>query len=213
MRAALSGRPVDRPPVSFWGYDFFREWSLRDLANSGGGHRTIRLPCIQARRRLRVLARYAAEAVAAGAAGIFCASVDWATRDLVDEPFYREHDRRHDLQVLHAVRDATFNVLHVCRADNLLELTFDYPVAAFNRATTEDSNMSLGGGLGTDGQGRDRRDRSAADGDRSRRRARCPGPGGAGRNGRGRHLVGAGCAISPLTPPETIGAVPAAVRG
>ena len=31
--------------------------------------------------------------------------------------------------------------------------------------------------------------------------------------GRRRHLVGAGCAISPLTPPETIGAVPAAVRG
>ena len=147
MRAALAGRPVDRPPVSFWGHDFFREWSLRDLAASGGGHRTIRLPCIQARRRLRVLARYAAEAVAAGAAGIFFASVDWATRDLVDEPFYREHDRRHDLQVLHAVRDATFNVLYVCGADNLLELTFDYPVAAFNRATTEDGNMSLGAAL------------------------------------------------------------------
>ncbi len=30
--AALHGREVDRPPVSFWGHDFLREWSAEGLA-------------------------------------------------------------------------------------------------------------------------------------------------------------------------------------
>lgn len=30
--AAIAGAPVDRPPASFWGHDFLREWSAEDLA-------------------------------------------------------------------------------------------------------------------------------------------------------------------------------------
>src|SRR3989304_5962106 len=30
--AALQGREVERPPFSFWGHDFLREWSAEGLA-------------------------------------------------------------------------------------------------------------------------------------------------------------------------------------
>lgn len=32
VQAALSGQPVDSPPVSLWRHDFLREWAPRDLA-------------------------------------------------------------------------------------------------------------------------------------------------------------------------------------
>lgn len=34
VQAALSGRPVDSPPVSLWRHDFLREWAPTDLAAS-----------------------------------------------------------------------------------------------------------------------------------------------------------------------------------
>jgi len=33
LRAAIAGRPVDRPPVSLWRHNFLREWSADDLAD------------------------------------------------------------------------------------------------------------------------------------------------------------------------------------
>src|SRR5687767_9398865 len=30
--AAIKGDPADRPPVSFWGHDYLREWSWEDHA-------------------------------------------------------------------------------------------------------------------------------------------------------------------------------------
>ena len=32
VTAALRGHPVDRPPISFWGHDFLREWTAEGLA-------------------------------------------------------------------------------------------------------------------------------------------------------------------------------------
>jgi uroporphyrinogen decarboxylase len=31
VRAALAGKPVDRPPFALWGHDFLREWSPEEL--------------------------------------------------------------------------------------------------------------------------------------------------------------------------------------
>jgi len=45
--------------------------------------------------------------------------------------------------VLNAVRDAPFNVLHVCRNHNMLDTLLDYPVAAFNWADRGEGNPSL----------------------------------------------------------------------
>ncbi|MGH2584795.1 MAG: uroporphyrinogen decarboxylase family protein, partial [Dehalococcoidia bacterium] len=179
-----------------------RRWAAEDAAAVHTGMATIS----------RVLARYAAESVAAGAAGIFFATVDWATRRTADVDFYREFGRPYDLQVLQAVRGAPFNVLHVCRDENLLALTLDYPVAAFNWATTEPGNMSLREALSRSKKavlgGLDQRAMSAEPAETLIEQARAA----VAETGGRRHIIGAGCAVSPLTPPATIDAVIAAVR-
>ncbi len=89
------------------------------------------------------LAAYARACIAAGAAGVFFAPLRWASRDTCDEAFYRAFGRPYDLEVLAAVREAPFNILHVCREHNLLDTLLDYPVAAFNWADRGEGNPSL----------------------------------------------------------------------
>jgi uroporphyrinogen decarboxylase len=89
------------------------------------------------------LARYARAAVDEGASGIFYAPLTWASRDTCDDAFYAEFGRPHDLQVLKAVESAEFNVLHVCRNNNMVGALLDYPVAAFNWADHGEGNPSL----------------------------------------------------------------------
>lgn len=95
-------------------------------------------------RIARTIAAYSAACIAAGASGIFYATVGWATREAADEDFYREYGRPYDLQVLGAVRGAPLNVLHVCRDQNMLDLLLDYPVALFNWDDHGAGNASLG---------------------------------------------------------------------
>ncbi len=89
------------------------------------------------------LAAYARACIDEGAAGIFFAPLAWASRDTCDEDFYGEFARPYDLTVLDAVRDAPFNILHVCRNHNMLNTLLDYPVAAFNWADRGEGNPSL----------------------------------------------------------------------
>jgi uroporphyrinogen decarboxylase len=90
------------------------------------------------------LALYAAECLRAGADGIFFATTAWATRQALTSDEYAIFGRPYDVRVLHAVRNAAFNVLHVCRDENMLFDLLDYPVHAFNWAATSPSNPSLG---------------------------------------------------------------------
>ncbi len=89
------------------------------------------------------LIEYARASLAAGASGIFYAPLFWASYDVSDDAFYAEFGRRYDLQVLDAVRDAPWNILHVCRDHNMLYALLDYPVAAFNWADRGDGNPTL----------------------------------------------------------------------
>ena len=89
------------------------------------------------------LSGYARAAIDAGASGIFFAPLRWASHDSCDEQFYREYGRPNDLRVLGSVRDAQWNVLHVCGDQNMLELLLDYPVAAVNWADRGEGNPSL----------------------------------------------------------------------
>jgi uroporphyrinogen decarboxylase len=91
----------------------------------------------------KTLAAYAQACIQAGGAGIFFAPLFWASRDTCDDDFYRKFGRPFDLAVLDAVRDAPFNVLHVCRNHNMLDTLLDYPVAAFNWADRGEGNPSL----------------------------------------------------------------------
>src|SRR3990172_3762500 len=77
------------------------------------------------------LAAYSAACLQRGAAGVFFATVEWGSRDNISPDDYDRFARPFDLLVLDAVREAPFNVLHVCRDNNLLEHLLDYPVPVF----------------------------------------------------------------------------------
>jgi len=94
-----------------------------------------------------VFERYVRAVLAAGAEGIYLATVDWATHDLMGWDRYRTWARPGDLRLLAAAADAPFNVLHVCRRNNLLSELRDYPVAAFSWAAGEPGNLTLAEGL------------------------------------------------------------------
>ena len=89
------------------------------------------------------LAGYGRATIEAGASGVFFAPLFWTSRDTCSEDFHREYGRPYDLQVLSAVRDADFNVLHVCQNQNMLELLLDYPVAVFNWDDHGEGNQTL----------------------------------------------------------------------
>ncbi|HXH22667.1 MAG TPA: uroporphyrinogen decarboxylase family protein [Dehalococcoidia bacterium] len=89
------------------------------------------------------LSDYGRECLHAGASGIFFATTDWATTDNLSRELYAEFGRPYDLEVLSAVEMAEFNVLHVCRAHNMIEDMLDYPVRAFHWADREPGNPSL----------------------------------------------------------------------
>ena len=86
---------------------------------------------------------FSRECVKAGASGIFFATTDWASRDRLNEEQWEEWSRPYDLRVLEAVQDSPFNVLHVCKNNNLLYTLADYPVQAINWAVGSPGNPSL----------------------------------------------------------------------
>jgi len=86
---------------------------------------------------------YARACLGAGASGIFFATVEWGSADVISGEEYDRFGRPFDLRVLEAVKDAPFNVLHVCRQNNHLARLLDYPVSAFHWAAHSPSNPSL----------------------------------------------------------------------
>jgi uroporphyrinogen decarboxylase len=152
------------------------------------------------------------ELLRAGADGIYFATVDWASADLLTPAQYRAWARPFDLRVLAAAAGGPFNVLHVCKRRNLLFVFGDYPVAAFSWATTDPTNPTLREALG--------RLRAAVMGGISQDGAlQADGPGAAraeyaaalAETGGRRWLAAPGCSIPPSTPAENLRAVRDAV--
>ena len=81
-----------------------------------------------------------------GASGLFYATTAWATSDRLTEKEYVTYARPYDLRLLNALPKAEFNVLHVCRKQNLLHAVKDYPVHAFSWDARGKGNLSLAGG-------------------------------------------------------------------
>jgi len=88
-------------------------------------------------------APFVRELLRAGADGIYLATVDWASAELLTPAGYRAWSRPWDARVLAAAAGAPFNVLHVCKSRNLLFESSDYPVAAFSWAATDPTNPTL----------------------------------------------------------------------
>jgi uroporphyrinogen decarboxylase len=145
----------------------------------------------------------------ASATGIFFAPLTWASRDTASEEFYDTFGRPYDLQVLDAVRDAEFNVLHVCRNNNMLDTLLDYPVHAFNWADHGEGNPSLA-------DIRARTSKAVMGGvDHARLHALTPEEVAAqarAQAGQPRTFITGGCAIPPATPSANRAAVAGAVK-
>ena len=88
------------------------------------------------------MAKFSTASLKAGAEGIFFATVEWGSADVMSWDEYERFARPFDLRVLEVIKDAPFNVLHVCRSNNHLMRMLDYPVAAFNWATQDTTNPS-----------------------------------------------------------------------
>lgn len=148
----------------------------------------------------RTLIGYARASLAAGASGIFLATLEWGSRDVVNEEFYREFGRPYDLQILYAVREAPFNVMHVCREHNMMSLFLDYPVAALNWANRGAGNPSLREVLSTTQRavmgGVDEHRIAEAKPEEVEREAEAA----IAETGGRRLLLTAGCAVPPATP-------------
>ncbi len=150
--------------------------------------------------------------LAAGADGLYFATVDWASRDLVSAAEFDEWSRPYDLRILAEAKDAAFNVLHVCKRRNLVLHLADYPVHAFSWAATDPVNPSfadarpvlrgaLMGGISHDDALRQNRP-DAAVSEYERALAQTG----------GRHwLVAPGCSIPPATPAGHLRAIKDAV--
>jgi uroporphyrinogen decarboxylase len=89
------------------------------------------------------LRSYAAACLQRSASGIFFATVEWGGGDNISPQDYDRFARPFDLHVLEAVRDAPFNVLHVCRDNNHLGRLWDYPVHVFHWTSRSPGNPSL----------------------------------------------------------------------
>jgi uroporphyrinogen decarboxylase len=87
--------------------------------------------------------QFARKSLEEGACGIFFATTDWASRDYLNEEAWEEWGRPYDLRILETVQDAPFNVLHVCKENNLLYCLADYPVHAINWDTAGAGNPNL----------------------------------------------------------------------
>ncbi|MGH7731400.1 MAG: uroporphyrinogen decarboxylase family protein [Candidatus Eiseniibacteriota bacterium] len=157
--------------------------------------------------------RFAPALIAAGADGIYLATTDWASRDLMSPEDYARWARPGDLRILAAVRGAPFNVLHVCKGRNLLVELADYPVCAFSWDATDPSNPTLAEGLarlpgaimgGISQEG------ALMDADPGRAIAEFRR--GLELTGGHRWLVGPGCSIPPTAPATTLAALAAAIR-
>jgi uroporphyrinogen decarboxylase len=155
---------------------------------------------------------YVRRVMAAGVDGLYFATVDWASQDLMSAADLAAWARPYDLRVLAAAGAAPFHVLHVCKRRNLLLEMHDYPVAAFSYDATDRTNPPLRdamgrmpgafmGGISYDGA------------------LQRPDPGAALEefdaaleitNGR-RWLVAPGCSIPPATPADNLRALRAAV--
>ena len=149
----------------------------------------------------------------AGVDGIYLATTDWASRDLMTPEEYALWGRPGDLRVLATVRSAPFNVLHVCKRRNLLLDLGDYPVAAFSWDATDPTNPPLAeaqarlpgavmGGISHEGA------LLAAAPDAALAEFQ---RGLAATRGR-RWLVAPGCSIPPGVPPANLHALAQAVR-
>jgi uroporphyrinogen decarboxylase len=79
----------------------------------------------------------------AGSSGIFFATTEWASRDLLTEEEYLEFGQPYDLEVLKCAQSGIFNVIHVCNKNNMLPLFKNYPAHVLSWNPFDEGNLSI----------------------------------------------------------------------
>lgn len=149
-----------------------------------------------------------------GISGLFYATTAWATSDRMSEKEYLTFVRPYDLRLLNALSTAEFNVLHVCRQQNLLDAVKDYPVHAFSWDARGKGNLSLAEGKALVGGraviGGIAQDRNLTQASAIQLTAEIKGMGVAmGDKG---WMLGPGCTFAPETPEANLQAIRDAVE-
>lgn len=91
--------------------------------------------------------KYVPLCLEAGADGLFFATLGFGTYDRMTDEQYDEFVRPYDMALLKAAKEGWFNMLHVCRSNNMLRKLADYPVHAFNWDAQDPTNPTLAQGL------------------------------------------------------------------
>jgi len=88
---------------------------------------------------------FVAELRNAGADGIFYATLQWASSDMLTWEEYQQFGLPYDLEVITAAEDDAVNLLHVCSGNNFLEQLsgFDYKSSMYNWDSADKTNLSL----------------------------------------------------------------------
>jgi len=86
---------------------------------------------------------FAGRCLEGGASGFFFATTTYGTKDNLSVEEFNKYSRPFDLRFLNAVKDAPFNILHVCGKNNMLDELLDYPVHGLNWDVHSPGNPSL----------------------------------------------------------------------
>ncbi len=90
------------------------------------------------------LTALAVEFLNAGADGLFYATTEWASTNLLTWKQYSEYGKGYDLRITDAIADdASFNVLHICAPNNFLRQMTDYPATVVNWDASDPTNVPL----------------------------------------------------------------------
>ncbi len=92
---------------------------------------------------------FASELRNAGADGLFFATLQWASSNMITFDEYKEFGVQYDLPVIEAAGEDAINLFHVCDTNNFLaELApYDYLSAMYNWDANDSTNPSLQEGL------------------------------------------------------------------
>lgn len=98
---------------------------------------------------IQSLADYARQAIRVEADGIFITTTVWS-RDVITEEEHEIFGRPYDLPIYEAAIDegATFNILHLCRENIMLDFLSDYPVQVISYDASSPRNPGLAEALG-----------------------------------------------------------------
>ncbi len=89
--------------------------------------------------------RYAAEIRNAGADGLFFATTQWASGDMLTWEEYQRFGVPYDLRVIAGAESDALNLLHVCGSNNFLPqlAEIDYNCRLYNYDSNDETNLSL----------------------------------------------------------------------